>query len=308
MGEEKDTAAQRGLPPAAVLRKLRGELLDLLVELDRVCRKYGIRYYLSSGTLLGAVRHQGFIPWDDDVDIDMLRPDYERFRAAAEKEYGREGAFYFQDSTTDADYNWPYGKFRRAGTHAVRQGQQGIFQRDGIFIDVLVVDVLAPHRPMQSLMYYMAAFARKILWAPVGWRTLKNPFEKVVFYLLHLIPRAAGLALHRWVTGWYRGKGTGYAGVFNTALPRRRGYVHRMEWYENAAEGIFEGRQFPIPAGYDGILKRFYGAYWELPPPEEQRGSSDLESITFSDGTCWKWGDDFLDARMQSVEEIGERS
>ncbi len=287
VGEGKDEVANAVEMPPEILHKLQGELLDLLIEFDRVCRKYHIRYFLSSGTLIGAVRHQGFIPWDDDADIDMLRPDYERFREAAATEYGTDSLFYFQDSTTDSDYRWPYGKFRKAGTHAVRSGQKGIFQRDGIFLDILIIDVLAPHQPMQGIMYYLTAFARKILWAPVGWHTLRNPVEKLVFYLLHFIPRDAGLGLYHWVTSWYRGTATGWAAVFNVASLGRRGYAHRMEWYENTKEGTFEGHRFLLPEGYDSVLRRYYGDYHKLPPVEQRTGSSFFESITFSDGTVW---------------------
>ncbi len=274
--------------PQEILQKLQGELLELLVEFDRLCRKYEIRYFLSSGTLLGAVRHEGFIPWDDDADVELLRPDYERLREAAKVEYGPDSPFYFQDSTTDGDYRWPYGKFRRAGTHAVRPGQAGAFERDGIFLDVFVVDVLAPRQPMQSIMYLLTAFARKILWAPLGRHILKNPLERLVFYLLHLLPRSAGLGLYHWVANWYRGKDTGWAAIFNTASTVPRGYAYPMECYEGVTEGVFEGHRFSLPVGYDFILKRKYADYWELPPEEKRYGNSDLESITFSDGTVWK--------------------
>lgn len=276
--------------PQEALEKLQGELLELLVEFDRLCRKYEIRYFLSSGTLLGAVRHEGFIPWDDDADVELLRPDYERLREAARLEYGEDSPFYFQDSTTDADYRWPYGKFRRTGTHAVRPGQAGALLRDGIFLDVFVVDVLAPRQPMQSIMYLVTAFARKILWAPVGWHILRNPVEKLVFYLLHFLPKRAGLALYHWAANWYRGKHTGWAAIFNTASTRPHGYAYEMAWYEATLEQPFSGHSFMIPVGYDGILKRKYGSYRELPPIEKRVGNADLESITFSDGTVWRQG------------------
>lgn len=278
---------KKGIPPE-MLKKLQQELLDILLEFDRICKKYNIRYYLSDGTLLGAVRHQGFIPWDDDVDIEIFRPEYERFREVAKKEWDEHGRYYFQDSTTDADYNWPYGKFRKAGTRGVRPNQKGMLKRDGIFMDVLVVDVMPSTRPVQSIMYFLTTVARKILWAPIGWRILQNPFEKAGFFLLHLIPRNAALALHHWVSGWYRGKETEWIGIFNTASISKHGYAYRSEWYKDVREVSFEGHMLPIPVGADGILKTKYYDYWVLPPEEERYGNSDLAYIEFSDGTIWQ--------------------
>ncbi|MDE5947376.1 MAG: LicD family protein, partial [Prevotella sp.] len=75
-----DQAALRARfnPDGSLLRRQQMRMLDILIEVDRICRKHNIRYWLSSGTLIGAVRHKGFIPWDDDLDIEMLLPDYKR--------------------------------------------------------------------------------------------------------------------------------------------------------------------------------------------------------------------------------------
>lgn len=96
--------------------------LDMLEELDRVCRKYDIKYCITYGTLLGAVRHKGFIPWDDDSDIAMLREEYEKFRKVAHEM--DPSICYFQDHFNDPEYLWQYGKLRRTGTTFVRAGQE----------------------------------------------------------------------------------------------------------------------------------------------------------------------------------------
>lgn len=102
------------------LRKMQLLQLDMLIEMDRVCRENGITYVITSGTLLGAVRNQGYIPWDDDADINMLREDYERFKKVAHQM--NPDICFFQDHSTDHDYRWGYGKIRRTGTTYVRTG------------------------------------------------------------------------------------------------------------------------------------------------------------------------------------------
>ena len=87
------------------LRQLQKIELEMLVELDRICRKYQIAYSLDGGTLLGAVRHKGFIPWDDDADVIMLRKEYMKFRKACIKELDRT-RFFLQDYQSDPQYRW----------------------------------------------------------------------------------------------------------------------------------------------------------------------------------------------------------
>lgn len=94
---------------ATTLRKLQMTELEMLKEVDRICRKYDIKYSLDGGTLLGAIRHNGFIPWDDDADVVMLRPEYIRFYKACKKELDKD-KFFLQDFRTDLDYRWGYSK------------------------------------------------------------------------------------------------------------------------------------------------------------------------------------------------------
>lgn len=94
------------------LRQLQLVELEMIVEVDRICRKYKIKYSLDGGTLLGAVRHHGFIPWDDDADVIFTRHEYAKFYKACKKELDQE-RFFLQDYTTDPYYRWGYAKLRR---------------------------------------------------------------------------------------------------------------------------------------------------------------------------------------------------
>ena len=119
-------------------RKMQLTELDMLVEFDKVCRKYNINYVLFGGSLLGAVRHQGYIPWDDDADIGMLREDYETFKK--HKDEMNPNICFFQDHDTDPEYRWEYGKLRRTGSTYIRVGHEHLKCKTGIFVDVFPMD------------------------------------------------------------------------------------------------------------------------------------------------------------------------
>lgn len=112
--------------------------LNMLIEFDKICRRNNIKYILDAGTLLGAVRHKGFIPWDDDIDVRMLRDDYEKFCVVANKELPE--TMFFQNYKNDKGYPWMYSKIRMKGTKAVRIGQDRLNMEEGIYMDIFPCD------------------------------------------------------------------------------------------------------------------------------------------------------------------------
>lgn len=106
------------------LRQVQLIQLEMLKEVDRICRLCNIRYNIIAGTLLGAVRHKGYIPWDDDADVAFLREEYEKFRTACEKELDH-SRFYFQDHRNTTGYRWGYGKLKKR--NRVSAGKSGTY-------------------------------------------------------------------------------------------------------------------------------------------------------------------------------------
>ena len=119
--------------------------LDMLYELDRVCNKLNVQYFLDGGTLLGAARDGHIIPWDDDIDVSMLRKDYDVFLHEAPKEF--EPPFFLQTGYTEKNYFRGHCQLRRSDTCAILPGELGkVYYNQGIFLDIFVLDELFPEQ------------------------------------------------------------------------------------------------------------------------------------------------------------------
>lgn len=253
---------------AQTLRALQKTELELLIEVDRICRKCGIHYNIIAGTLLGAVRHGGFIPWDDDADVAMLRPEYEKFRKACETELDT-SRFYFQDHRNTKGYRWGYGKLRRKGTVFLREHQEHMPYEQGVFIDVFPLDYVPQRYLLRCLHNFECFVYRKFFWAEVGKVADKNPFMRRLYGLMSKVPeRRLKKSFNRFI---YRSdrKKTKWVRILTFPTPNRA-YGYLAKWYEESEEIQFEGMQFTGIRDYDGYLKFKFGDYWEL-PPEGQR-------------------------------------
>jgi lipopolysaccharide cholinephosphotransferase len=129
-------------PEGSPMREHQKRMLEMMETVDEICRQHGIKYILSSGTLLGAVRHGGFIPWDDDLDIEMERSEYRRFVKFMRKELPSN--FEIQSHATDRFYVAPYIKIRDKNSHITEDHQRDInYSMRGIYIDVFPIERLS---------------------------------------------------------------------------------------------------------------------------------------------------------------------
>jgi lipopolysaccharide cholinephosphotransferase len=118
------------------LRKAQLIMLEMLVEFDGICQKHNLQYWLDSGTLLGAVRHKGFIPWDDDIDLSMPLEDYNKFQDIAEKEFS--DSIFFQTKRTDPNFKFDYIKLRsnKASIVEFHEKEREVGYHQGVFVDI----------------------------------------------------------------------------------------------------------------------------------------------------------------------------
>ena len=251
------------------LRKLQQIELELLLEIDRICKKCGIRYNIIAGTMLGAVRHGGFIPWDDDADVAMLRPEYERFRDACASELDS-SRFYFQDHTCTQGYRWGYGKLRRKNTLFLREHQEQMPYEQGVFVDVFPLDSVPDGVLSRRLMDFKCFCIRKMLWSKVGINAERNIIKRGIYAILAAVPlKSVTGRLDRLIKKAERCN-SGWVRILMYPTPDQQCGYHR-KWYDGSRDVMFEGYLLPGVTEPEEYLCFKYGNYLELPPVEKRK-------------------------------------
>lgn len=251
------------------LRRLQEAELEILIEVDRICRKNHIHYSLTGGTLLGAVRHGGFIPWDDDADISMLRSEYRKFQQACRTDLDTE-RFYFQDIEHTPGYRWGYGKVRRKDSIFLREGQEEMPYEQGIFLDVFPRDGV-PDGPFLRKLHTFFCFAvRKMMWSAVGRKSADTRIQRCVYQILYWLTRKHMVDFYKCLQRCSNRKKTEYVRTLTFPLPNHlKGY--RREWYRSYRKVAFEGHSFQAQASYQEWLTWEFGDYQKLPPIEKRK-------------------------------------
>ena len=240
-------------------------LLQMLRDFDAICRKYEIPYMLFAGTALGAVRHQGFIPWDDDLDVMMLRPDYERFLQVAPAELNPE-VYYLQREFSP---HWPmfFSKLRKNHTACMeRLIPKDPQMHQGVYIDIFPCDNLSDNALVRKLQFYCSKVVIAKSLDRRGYLTDSRK-KKLFMACCRLIP---GKPLARFVQK--RGGGNSQmVHCFFGAASKYEKSIFPRAWLTERTEAAFEDGRFPISAHYDELLTTLYGDY-KTPTPPSQRG------------------------------------
>lgn len=258
------------------LRNLQLTELELLEEVDRICKKCNIHYNIIAGTLLGAVRHGGFIPWDDDADVALLRSEYEKFRKACETELDTT-RFYFQDHGNTPGYRWGYGKLRRKDTVFLREHQEHMPYEQGVFIDVFPLDYVPENYGVRRVHNFVCFLYRKFFWSEVGRVADKNPFMRGLYTIMSKVPeQTLKESFNRFIKKTDRKK-TKWVRILTFPTPNKA-YGYRIRWYEHSADIDFEGITFRGIRDYDQYLSFKFGEYHKL-PPEGQRKVHPVSNI-----------------------------
>ena len=238
--------------------------LDLLLQFDKVCRKHGLKYFLDGGTLLGAVRHKGFIPWDDDLDVIMPREDYDKLFALA-GEFSE--PYFLQTSYTSSGSFYSFIKLRNSNTASIDKNFMFQGFNIGIAMDVFVLDKVKLDDYAQNCSHIL-----DLSLANSTYMRLTNPYQKHTKRVMEYQggdPMKRYEEIHR-IASKHKYEDTEYVAQMAAPVYGSEHQIHHAYDYSSCIELEFEGFKFPAPAGYDRVLTTVYGDYMTFPPVEKR--------------------------------------
>lgn len=280
------------------LKKIWAVELDLLNELLRVCKKYNIKPIVFGGTLLGAVRHQGFIPWDDDLDVALTREDFEKLCEIAPAEFAY--PYFFQTAISDRRYFFAYARLRNSETTGAISYHMTSGYNNGIYIDIYVLEGYVESKIrwyFQNLLMKLALKAVTLYYQKVprvkGFkeRLLRIPRPFVILFRYEI-----WLSIYRKILGLYTKTSRRIGLRDEMSRQAQRYWVYKNE-LADIIELPFENILVPVPRSYDEVLRRVYGDYMGF-PPVSARGKWHSGQIIFDPDVPYK---DYIKNRCKNI-------
>lgn len=252
------------------LKTVQKHALGALLEFDRICRANSINYALYGGTLLGAVRHQGFIPWDDDIDVVVMRSDYDKLIEICQQQLSPD--YFWQSHETEDGWYRLYAKIRVNNTIFRELAHSDYNIHHGVYIDIFPLDTLPDSPTLRKKQYrqykiWSAGVSCKYIniQNKEGRNKLLARAAKMAFFpfsLPFVYKKADKTAKH------YNGSDGSCVMPFMSAYGTRE--IFPKSFYENTKDTLFEGHMLKIPTEYDRILRQIYGDYLQLPPEDKR--------------------------------------
>lgn len=262
--------------------------LDLLSKLLEVCNRNGIEISVFAGTMLGAVRHKGFIPWDDDIDICLTRENYKKLVAVAYDEFT--GDYFFQNALSDRKFFIGYSRLRNSNTTGIIKWNNSPDYNNGIYIDIFPLDGYRDDIISLNFQFVLRAIIKKLCSAYCSIPCEENGLKRVGSIFLHstifkLISYESLVSCYDSVLQMY--KNSKKVSLLTHSKNFVRKYWCMKDDLKNLINMRFELLMVPIPRNYNEILCHMYGNYMEF-PPVEKRGTWHDDSLILDPDICYK--------------------
>ena len=250
-------------------------LLAAMKDIDRICRAQGLKYYLHAGTLLGAFNHKGFIPWDDDVDISLLREDYEKLCELLQKEHS--DRYFLQNFKTDPNFRNNRAVLRVLGTKVIHYHEDNMNIHCEIGIDLVPLDAAPESKILRKFQQAGIWVIDTAVQIKMGEIIPRHPVTRCIGMLSKMDRQRLGKMID-WFATLFNGRKTKYVGLLTytgkNPYTGRNGYDNDLmsrAWYQEPKMVEFEDTKFMTIAEPVTDLVHRYGEMWHEPYPEEKR-------------------------------------
>lgn len=264
--------------------------MDLLQKLLAVCQKYELTCWAIAGTMLGAVRHKGFIPWDDDIDVALPRNDFQKLISVAEKEFTF--PYFLQTPRSDPYYFSPTIRLRNSNTTGIIESDKRRKTNNGIYIDIFPLDswpsdIKQQQRLIRKVHLYNKLLIDRQYLQPSSWINKFWYCINKVYFALYKYESV--LDKYDSICSQYNQKETNMIAYVARGVVKNDGYRYAWSKEETCSTVYldFEDMQVPVPVGYESCLRKRYGDYMEF-PPVEKRGQWHSGVITFDPDTPYE--------------------
>lgn len=263
--------------------KIHSHLLDILAEINRVCEKNNLTYVLIGGTLLGSIRHDGFIPWDDDIDVAMPREDFERFIRLSIKEL--QPRFCLDYRNTNKKYWLSFAKVRMNGTSYDENGKGKKSCNNGFWVDIFPLDYTSDNNcPRLKRKKSVIRFFNVLIYNKCGKKIRDSKgFRKIPHCLIKLIPSSLLFVARNKIMQSDNSKKHVFFVNYGSQYSIEK-QTHLIGEVLPTDKGYFEGKEYCIPKNPKHVLTNIYGPNYMQLPPKEKRVTHNPKYIKFEDG------------------------
>lgn len=268
----------------AILNRLQNTQIKILDKIVEICETNNLQYFLIGGTLLGAVRHQGFIPWDDDLDIAMPRKDYEIFLRVCERYLGDN--LFLDSFETNNKYWLPFVKIRMKNTiyqESVLIDYKGY---DGIWVDIFPLDNASKEMSiLQKIQFYFFGKIKSVLAyvSEINYIRSRNPIKILGYTICAFIPKKCWFWMQKKIMIMNKNEKSNYFVNLGSQYGIKK-QTHLKSKYYPSKKIQFVGKKYNVPNDFDYVLTKIYGANYMQLPPIEKRVTHNPVRIKFQDG------------------------